>query len=166
MDPFQGNNPFGNLGKMNAQQFPTDYLEQVKDAMEQYNSVFNQEFWNNINGIGANKRHNKRQHFPIEIWESDKELFVLAYIPGIKETRQVKAAFLSEEKMKIKAKLESEQPLTAIRKLDTELSKVLVERDIILPYPVKSDNYTVHVDQGVTTLIFEKINPFENTPFD
>lgn len=163
MDPFMGKNPFSNMGMMNQHPFASDYLDQVQEAMEQYNSVFNDEFWSNVDNVGNQNRARKMTSFPIEMWESDKELFVLAHIPRVKETRQVKISFLSKKRIKIKAKLLSDQPETSKRQLVSELSDPSIERDVTLPYAVKSDSYSTFVDEGVTTLIFEKMEP---VPFD
>lgn len=165
MDPFKSRNPFENMGEMNQNPFSSSYLDQVKEMMEQYNSVLNEEFWDNVHGMGNQKKKRKMRSFPIEMWESDDELFVLAHIPGVKETRQVKTSFLSEKKVKVKAKLLSDQPPTAKRQLATELSD-LFERDVTLPYTVESDNYSIHVDEGITTIIFGKVDSFVNVPFD
>lgn len=166
MDPFKGKNPFENMGNMNQNPFSSDYLDQVKEMMDQYNSVLNEDFWTNMNGMGNPKKRKKMSGFPVEMWESDDQLFVLAYIPGVRETRQVKTSFISEKKINIKSKLLSEQPPTAKRQLATEMSDSFTERDVILPYEVESDNYSINVEKGITTLIFSKVDSNENVPFD
>jgi HSP20 family molecular chaperone IbpA len=167
MDPFKNKSLFGNMGQMNQHPFSTEHLNQIKEMVEQYNSVLNEEFWSSINGMGNQKGSKKWSTFPIDMWESDDELFVLAYIPGIKETNQVKTSFMTERKIRIKGQVAFSQPPSTTRQLASELPNNILQRDLTLPYPVESDNYSVHLEEGVTTLILKKSDTTEiNVPFD
>ncbi|MFC4556857.1 hypothetical protein ACFO3D_01385 [Virgibacillus kekensis] len=165
MDPFKSKNPFGEMGNINHNPLSAEYLDQIKEMMEQYNSVLNEEFWNNIQGI-SNRGRKKMEGFPIELWESDEELFIQAYIPGVKDTRRIKVSFLSDKKLKIKATQKSEQPTTAKRQLASDFTDSHIERYVKLPYEVETDNYSIHTEAGIVTLIFNKIHRGVKVPFD
>lgn len=56
LDPFNGKNPFEHTGPMSQNPFSTDYLEQIKEMIDQYNAVLTDDFWRSIHGLKNQQR--------------------------------------------------------------------------------------------------------------
>lgn len=152
MDPFGGKNPFGSFERG----FSEEYFEDIRKMVDRYTNILNDDFWNSVNGMERKIKEQSFSRIPIEIWESDDQLFILAFVPSISKTKQVKAIINAPDQMTIEANLSPLQPPNATNRLFSELTHQKMTRQIQLPCEVDQNNHQVYVEKGLAIFSLNK----------
>ncbi|QOR67404.1 hypothetical protein IM538_04485 [Cytobacillus suaedae] len=146
-------------------EFTPENMHDLKKKIRQYQSVLNEEFWGDIQGLGTRKR-NKIQIIPIEIWESDENVFLLVAAPGLSTINHAKIIFQNDQILTLKIKTHSMKPAGAHTILDTEFPQHSYEREIFLKVSVITSDYSSSYEDGVLTYVFRKVKDTLDIPFD
>jgi HSP20 family molecular chaperone IbpA len=100
----------------------------------------------------------RRGTIPVQLWETDKQIYLIASLPGIKNSQDIKVTLKDELTVKIRAKMPSFQPEQSSRIIESEFPKSNMEREIKLPSPVSTKSYSSQYEDGVLTLILTKLD--------
>jgi HSP20 family molecular chaperone IbpA len=152
--------------------FTQQYLTDMKGMMKQLNQSLNEGFWENLRNITAPAAHlnsTNQPPFPIEIWETDDQYYLLAGIPGLKSVRDIRVSFIDSKTVLIRAKPPMLVPAQHAVNLHSDFQKTApFERKINLPGPVRKKSYTSSYNQGVFTMQFSKRRNIEyyDAPID
>lgn len=134
-------------------QFSPEYLQDIRQMVKQYQAMFNEDFWKNISNLNQN---GEIQRLPIEIWENDDFIFLMVIAPGLNDLDETDVYFQSDQLLTLFIKSHTVKPETATVLLKSELPKGNYEREIYLPKPVKTMDYSVSQENGILTYIFKK----------
>lgn len=146
--------------------FSQEHLEAIKGMVEQYNQVLTDDFWQNIYGLNVNRNHRSLNFIPVDIWETVDQFYVIAAIPGIRDTSNIKISFPESQKVMIKCKFSSFRPRKSSSPITKELPKDMLQREIRLPYPVKTRSHTSSYHNGVLKLVLTKDDPDLDIPLE
>jgi HSP20 family molecular chaperone IbpA len=135
-----------------------DHFNNIKEMMKQYKQVLNDDFWKEMSNPHSNMAKQKKglKHIPIEIWETDKIYQVLAFIPGIKNQKQVEINFTGDNVLVLSVKKPSRNSYTYGTLVYSELENQNMHRNIKLPIPVITDSYTMSYENGILKVILKK----------
>lgn len=153
--------PFDFFNKTNSptksffqNQFTPEHLHHIKQMVKQYNSLLNEDFWQNIYGLS--KQHTL-QVLPIEIWESNDSLFLSIVAPGLSDMNEAALEFHSDQEVTLTVKANSLKPVNADQLLKSELPQQTYKREIFLPKRVDPFDYSSSYERGVITYVFIKV---------
>lgn len=169
-------NPMGFFNQKNGfpfqampqSQFSPENLLELKKMVKQYHSILNDDFWSNIHGLGTSKRK-EIQLIPVEIWESEHNIYLLIICPGLKELNHAKVFFQNDQVLTLKIKHQSVKPAGADTLLSSDLPQTTYEREIFLPKSVMTSNYSSSYEDGILTYVLKKAEDHESDleiPFD
>jgi HSP20 family protein len=94
------------------------------------------------------------QHFPVDIYETDKELVVEIGIPGLK-SEDIKLR-VEEDKLIVEGKKSEEKEVKEKNYYRKEIRKGEFRRVIALPYEVDPENAKAKMEDGVLRVVFPK----------
>ncbi|MFC4321535.1 Hsp20/alpha crystallin family protein [Litchfieldia salsa] len=146
-------------------QINPESLHEMKKMVKQYHSMLNDDFWGDIQGLGSNKKK-QSQRIPVEIWESDENIYLLIVAPGLTSINHTKIEFNTDQLLTLKMKLKSLRPNRAMSLLSSELPQNTYVREISLKRSVKTTDYTSSYEDGVLTYTFKKVSDELDIPFD
>lgn len=149
------NNPFSYLNY--GQQFSPDYLNNIKEMVNNFNSVLNDDFWNDVNQFtGMNQKRQKKDLVPIEIWENETYYYVNLLVPGLVDASDTSVHFFSDQRIGIKARVSANQPVGAKALVLSEFPQTFFKKEINLPQPVNGERYTKNLENNILLLTLEK----------
>ncbi|WP_102346185.1 Hsp20/alpha crystallin family protein [Bacillus sp. Marseille-P3661] len=154
--------PFNHLPKSH---FSPEYLQEIRNMVKQYNSVFNSEFWGTVHGLNTLKGRNLRI-FPFELWECDEFLYLCLVVPGLSKIDDVKLNFHSHQIVSFKVKQRSMKPGGAKNLLKSELPQKEYEREIHLKTPIQTTDFSASYEDGVLVYTFKKVEAQLDIPAD
>lgn len=141
--------------------FSQETMLQFKKMVNQFNDVFNDDFWESVARVNQFIKGRPRGSIPVEIWENKKHFYVLALLAGVKNKQNVKIRFKDNNTMILKVKNPLLKPNEDCFMVLTEISG-FEEREIGLPQPVEQDSYELDLNEGVLILTLNKQNTTEN----
>lgn len=135
-----------------------DHFNHIKEMMKQYKQVLNDDFWKEMSNPHFNMTNQKNslKHIPIEVWETDKVYQLLAFIPGIKNQKQVGIKFIGDNVLVLNVKKPLRNSYTYGTLVYSELENPNMQRNIKLPISVITDSYTMSYENGILKLILKK----------
>lgn len=135
-----------------------DHFNNIKEMMKQYRQVLNDDFWREMSNSQSNMVNQKKslKHIPIEIWETEKIYHVLAFIPSIKNQKQVEITLTGDHVLVLSVKNPSRKNYTHGTLVYSELENQYMHRNIKLPLPVITDSYTMSYENGILKIILKK----------
>lgn len=98
------------------------------------------------------------KQMPIQLWETEQHMYVLASIPGQKSSDDVKVTFVSDRLLRLRAKGPTSRPERNSRIVATEFPRGIIERDVELPHAVKTKTYSAQYSDGLYTLTLHKLD--------
>lgn len=135
--------------------FSQENMVQFKKMLNQFNQVFNDDFWENIARVNQLIKSKPGGSIPVEIWENKNHIYVVALMAGIKDRRYFKVRFKDEKTLILKIKYPLLKPAEDSFMVQTEVSG-FEEREVGLPQPVESGDYELDLSEGILTLTLNK----------
>lgn len=166
MDFFKQKNGFP-FQAMPQPQFDPESMLELRKMVKQYHSILNDDFWGDIHGLGTSKRK-QVQLIPVEIWDSEQNIYLTIIAPGLKDLNHTKIFFHNDQVLTLKIKHHSIKPPGAHALLTSELPQDMYEREIFLPKAVVTSDYSSSYEAGILTYVFKKANDESELeiPFD
>jgi HSP20 family molecular chaperone IbpA len=165
-DPFTpiNNHPFSH----HQEHYPKDYLKQIKGMMDKYNQYMDGHFWQTINNLQSvsKLKEESMNHIPIEIWETDEQYYLLAYLPGLKKKEDIRLLFEDNETLLLRAKISSLQPAVRSTKLHSEFPNQVLKRKVTFPESVSTKSYSISYNEGIVSVTLQKKEENLDIPFD
>ena len=141
--------------------FSQENMVQFKKMVNQFNEVFNDDFWESVSRVNQLVKGKPGGSIPVEIWENRKHLYVVALIAGIKEKNNLKIRFKEDSALVLKVKYPLLKPVEDSFMVQTEVPG-FEEREVSLPQPVNTNDYKLDLNDGVLTLTLNKQNHNED----
>ncbi|MGE5604223.1 MAG: Hsp20/alpha crystallin family protein [Bacteroidota bacterium] len=135
--------------------FSQENMVQVKKMINQFNEVFNDDFWESIARVNQLVKGKPGGSIPVEIWENRNHFYVVALIAGIKEKHNIKIRFKDDRTLVLKVKYPLLKPVEDSFMVQTEVSG-FEEREVSLPQPVNSNDYDLDLSEGILTITLNK----------
>jgi HSP20 family molecular chaperone IbpA len=96
-------------------------------------------------------------NIPLQLWESDESIYLLASLPGIKSIKEIQVKIEDPQTVVIKGRIGSLKPEPTCRILHSEIAMLQeLERKIQLPSPVATKSFTTNFADGILTIKFNK----------
>lgn len=140
--------------------FSPETMVQFKKMVNQFNDVFNDDFWENIARVNQFVKGRPGGSIPVEIWEDKQNFYIIVLLAGVKNKQNVKIRFKDERSLILKVKYPLLKPNEDCFMVSTEISG-FEEREVDLPQPVVNNSYELDLNEGVLTLTLNKLNPTE-----
>lgn len=135
--------------------FSQENMVQFKKMINQFNTVFNDDFWESVSRVNKLVKGKPGGSIPVEIWEDRDWLYIVALVAGIKDTQSIKIRFKDDSTLILKVKYPLLKPVEDSFMVETEIPG-FEEREINLPQPVKSSDYELDLNEGILTLSLAK----------
>lgn len=177
MEPNRGEGPLG--GQASAPMMPNFNFGQLNSMMERLNVFLNNDLMKHMYNLQSNvpnfsntqhadpdQRAQQNRGVPIQIWENNQQIYVLASIPGLKNSDDVKVIFLSDTHVRLRAKPSTNRPERSSRMVQSDFPKTFFERDIELPQAVSTAKYSTNYKDGLYTLTLHKLEEEYEIPFE
>ncbi|MDX8046785.1 Hsp20/alpha crystallin family protein [Gracilibacillus sp. S3-1-1] len=133
---------------------PFQHMHDWKNNLDQF---FGGSFWDEF-------EHIVKPPIPaVNIYELENEVIVYVSLPGIKERKQVKV-FVDYDKLELKGNLfpiKQEGTLFKQEMLYGEFS-----RQLDLPFPVRKDQITASLKQGLMTIHLHRLVPDKHNKYE
>jgi|GEM_PF-5303081 len=158
---FQKGFPFQNY-------FPsTEYLNEINEMVNNLNKVMNnQDFWQGIQTFHPQTSAKRRHTFsiPIEMFETDKEIIILAFVPGVKK-KEINI-FFENNRLVVLDFYIAKKLIPRASLLYSEIPKNKVKRKIRLPQAVETGRFTTNYENGILTISlfkqkYEDVNEYD-----
>lgn len=146
--------PNFNMGQLNAMMQRLQHFLNNDLMRNMYNLQAQVPTYANANPVPA---QNKGESIPIQIWENDRNIYVLASLPGVKNSDDVKVTFLDDKKIRLRTKAPSYRPERNSRIVQSDFPKQALERLIELPQAVSPKTYSASFKEGLYTLTLNKL---------
>lgn len=130
-------------------------MVQFKKMVNQFNTVFNDDFWESVSRLNKFIKGKTGGSIPVEIWENRDYLYIVALVAGIKDKQSIKIRFRDDSTLILKVKYPLLKPVEDSFMVETEVSG-FEEREINLPQAVKSSDYELDLNEGILTLSLAK----------
>lgn len=140
--------------------FSPETMVQFKKMVNQFNDVFNDDFWENIARVNQFVKGRPGGSIPVEIWEDKQNFYIIFLLAGVKNKQNVKIRFKDERSLILKVKYPLLKPNEDCFMVSTEISG-FEEREVDLPQPVANNSYDLDLNEGVLTLTLNKLNSTE-----
>lgn len=135
--------------------FSQENMVQFQKMVNQFNTVFNDDFWESVSRLNKLIKGKPGGSIPIEIWENRDYLYIVALVAGIKDKQSIKIRFRDDSTLILKVKYPLLKPVEDGFMVETEVPG-FEEREINLPQPVKSSDYDLDLNEGILTLSLAK----------
>ncbi len=159
---------------------PNFNMGQLNAMMQRLSSFLNNDLMRNMYNLQANaptfsntrppqtSNQMKQNHsIPIQLWENNQQIYVLASLSGLKSSEDVKVTFLDDNRIRIRAKAPIYRPEKNSRVVKSEFPRNVIEREIELPHPVSPKSYSANFKDGLYTLTLHKLeDDYEISIFD
>lgn len=145
-----------------------DNMFQLKKMVNQFNDVFNDDFWESVarvNQLMKGKSGVTSPSIPVEIWENKKHFYIVALVAGIKDKQSVKIRFKDAATLILKVKYPLLKPVEDSFMVQTEVSR-FEEREIGLAQPVENGDYEMDLSDGVLTITLNKRSRNQDLMFE
>jgi HSP20 family molecular chaperone IbpA len=177
LQPNRGESPQG--GSASSPLSPNFNFGQLNTMMDRLNMFLNNDLMRQMYNMQANtpnfsntqhanpeQKVQQNRNVPIQIWENNQQIYVLASLPGLKNSEDVKVTFLDDKRIRLRAKANTNRPERNSRMVQSEFPKSVIERDIELPQPVSTTSYSANYQDGLYTLTLHKLDEEYEIPFD
>lgn len=135
--------------------FSQENMLQFKRVVNQFNDVFNDEFWESITRVNQLMKGKTRGNIPFEIWENQTHVYVVVLTAGIKDKQNIRIKFKDSSVLVLKVKYPLLKPVEDSFLVETEISR-FEEREINLPQSVESNDYELELNEGILVLTLNK----------
>jgi len=135
--------------------FSQDNMVQFKKMVNQFNEVFNDDFWESVSRVNQLVKGKPGGSIPVEIWENKDYLYIVALVAGIKDKQSIKIRFKDDSTLILKVKYPLLKPIEDSFMVQTEISG-FEEREIGLPQSVENSDYELDLSEGILTLTLTK----------
>lgn len=147
---------------------PNVNMGQINGMIARLQSLLNHDFMRSMYNLQANNYSNARYSatsteqntsktvFPIQLWETEQHLYVLASIPGLKSSNEIKVQFPTDDKVLIRTKMPTHRPAQKSHLLHSEFLSGALEREVSLSQPVSTKSYSASYVNGLYTLTLHK----------
>ncbi len=137
--------------------FSQESMSQVKQMVNQFNDVFNDDFWERVAMVNRLVKRKPGGAIPVEIWENKDHIYIIALVAGVKDKQDIKIRFKDNSALILKVKYPLLKPVADSIMVQTEVSR-FEEREVALTQPVASNDYELNLSEGVLTLTLNKQN--------
>lgn len=135
--------------------FSQENMLQVKRMLNQFNEVFNDDFWESVARVNQLVKGKPSVSIPVEIWENKNHFYIVALVAGVKDKRNLKIHLKDDSTLVLKVKYSLLKPVEDCFMVQTEVSG-FDQREIALPSPVASNGYEMDLKEGILTITLEK----------
>lgn len=148
---------------------PNFNMGQLNTMMERLGNFLNNDLMRNMQNLQAHapnftntrpaqtsNQTRQSNSIPIQLWENDQQIYVLASLPGLKNSDDVKITFLDEKRIRIRAKSPVYRPEKNSKMVQSEFPKATIEREVELPQPVSTKSYSSTFKDGLYSLTLQK----------
>ncbi|MBM7603017.1 HSP20 family molecular chaperone IbpA [Metabacillus crassostreae] len=165
MEFFHKKNGFPFQDALSQPHVNPESLQGIKDMVKQYQTILNDDFWGEVNGLRKHKTKNEPV-LPIEIWENDENIYLLVVSPGLPDLQHAQIFFENDYECKLKIKTNSLMPKNDVTLLSTELPQQFYEREISIGKAVDTSDYSSSYEDGLLTYKFQKAKNTIDIPID
>ena len=141
--------------------FSPETMFQFKKMVNQFNDVFNDDFWESVARVNQFVKGRPSGSIPVEIWEDQRKFYIIVLLAGVKNKQNIKIRFKDHNTLILKVKYPLLKPNEDCFMVSTEISG-FEEREVDLPQPIENNSYELDLNEGVLTLTLIKQNPTEN----
>lgn len=147
-----------------SQMFSPESILQLKKVVNQFNEVFNDDFWESVARVNQLVKGKSRGTIPVEIWEDKTNFYITALVAGIKDKENIKIRFKDNSTLILKVKYPLLKPVEDCFLVQTEIPR-FEEKEFGLTQPVESEDYELDLNEGVLTLTLQKRSRNEDLAF-
>ncbi|TXC85982.1 hypothetical protein FS935_18175 [Metabacillus litoralis] len=165
MDFFNNKNGFPFQEALSQPHVNPESLQGIKNMVKQYQTILNDDFWGEINGLRKHKIK-KEPVLPIELWENVEHIYLLIVCPGLPDLQHAHILFQNDQECTLKIKTNSLMPANDVALLSTELPQQYVEREISIGKSVNTSDYSSSYEDGLLTYKFQKAKNTIDIPID
>lgn len=165
MDFFNNKNGISFQEALSQPHIHPESLHGIKKMVKEYQTILNDDFWGDINGLRTNKRKNE-SILPVEIWEDEKNIYLLVVTPGLQDLQHAQISFQNDQECILKIKSNSLMPKNDVTLVSTELPQQYYEREIFIGKSVNTLDYSSSYEDGLLTYKLQKAKNTIDIPID
>lgn len=135
--------------------FSPESMLQLKKVVNQFNDVFNDDFWESVTRVNQLVKGKSGGSIPVEIWENNKHYYIVVLLAGIHDKHNIKIRFKDNNTLILKVRYPLLKPVEDCLMVQSEISR-FEEREISLAQPVESNDYELDLNEGVLTITLNK----------